>query len=219
MKFLIICFITFLTTAFSAQFSFDIKEGNFSFIKCKNHGFSIPIYESSINEIEKHWKKLMKQWHGKVDEKKHEFFANDVSLKTMGDKSFDTYAHCESNSVHIDFIVAVDLGGAFLNLNDHKEKTNAFKKELIDFAEEASKNGFDLKIKDAIDIETQFEKELIHLEKEQEKLDIDIESWKESIKKAENQILNNIKQQDAKKIEVSKQNQAIELLKLEKSKI
>ena len=43
------------------------------------------IGESNIHDIEKEWKKLMKSWHGKVDEKKHEFFADDVNLKSMGD--------------------------------------------------------------------------------------------------------------------------------------
>ena len=94
-----------------------------------------------------------------------------------------------------------------------------FKKELSDFAKKSSQNGFDFKIKEAVRIESQLKKELAHLEKEKEKLNNDIESWKASINKAENQILNNDKQQEAKKVEISTQTQAVQALRLEKGKI
>ena len=95
------------------------------------HGFSVTIYETSSHDIEKEWKKLMKDWHGKVDEKKHEFFANNATLKSMGENSFDTYAFCTKKDNSVLFIAAVDLGGAFLSSSQHKEQAAIFKKELL----------------------------------------------------------------------------------------
>ena len=68
----------------------------------------------------------MKQWHGKVDGKKHEYFTDNASLKPIGENVFDTYAYCKKGSDNIQFIVAVDLGGAFLNDKQHPSRTYFF---------------------------------------------------------------------------------------------
>ena len=219
MKYVTICFLTFISCSFFAQYSFTLSEGEYAFMKGTHHGFIIPIYESSIHDVEKDWKKLMKDWHGKVDEKKHEFFADDATFKNVGENSFDTYAYCKEKDGHIDFVVAVDLGGAFLNYNQHKDKADAFKKELVSFAKNASINGLNNKIKKEKHEEAQLQKDLEHLLKQKDKLNSDIESWKKEIQKAENDIQKNIKEQDNKKIETNKQSKLIESLENQKKKI
>ena len=219
MKYVTICFLTFISCSFFAQYSFTLSEGEYAFMKGTHHGFIIPIYESSIHDVEKDWKKLMKDWHGKVDEKKHEFFADDATFKNMGENSFDTYAYCKEKDGHIDFVVAVDLGGAFLNYNQHKDKADAFKKELVSFAKNASINGLNNKIKKEKHEEAQLQKDLENLLKQKDKLNSDIESWKKEIQKAENDIQKNIKEQDNKKIETNKQSKLIESLENQKKKI
>ena len=219
MRVLTFLFLVFFTQLVLGQYEFNINESEYDFTKGSHHGFSIPIYESSVHDIEKDWKKLMREWHGKVDEKKHEFFADNASLKSMGENSFDTYAYCKERENSIDFIVAVDLGGAFLNMNQHKEQSKVFKTELLRFAKQASSNGLDSKIKKAIHTEHNIQKELDHLDKEQQKLNHDIEVWQKSIKKAENDIEENNKNQDLKKDEVKKQKELVNKLKLQKQKI
>ena len=75
----------FLSATFilNAQYQFKVSESNFQFSKASHHGFSIHIYESNIHDIEKGWKKMMKGWGAKVDEKKHEFFADNASFKKI----------------------------------------------------------------------------------------------------------------------------------------
>ena len=219
MKYVTICFLTFISFSFFAQYSFTLNEGEYAFMKGTHHGFIIPIYESSIHDVEKDWKKLMKDWHGKVDEKKHEFFADDATFKNMGENSFDTYAYCKEKDGHIDFVVAVDLGGAFLNYNQHKNKADAFKKELVSFAKNASINGLNNKIKKEKHVQGQMQKDLEHLLKQKDKLNSDIESWKKEIEKAENDIQKNIKDQGSKKLEANKQSKLIESLENQKKKI
>ena len=97
--------------------------------------------------------------------------------------------------------------------------TNNILQELISFAKESSKNGLDIKIKEQTEKEQQFSKQLDHLIKQQEKLTENIESWKAEIEKAENEILDNNKEQEAKKNEVDEQSQVLEQLKNKKTLI
>lgn len=219
MKYIKLCLFCVINMTMLGQYNFELKEGEYSFLKGKHHGFAVPIFESTISHIEKDWKKLMKHWHGKVDAKKHEYFTDNAFLKAIGENVFDTYAYCNERSGYIEFIVAVDLGGAFLDDKQHSLKAKVFKKELISFAKESSKNGLDIKIKEQAIKEHQFSKQLDHLVKQQEKLRENIESWKVEIEKAENEILNNIKDQEAKKKEVDEQSQVLELLKTKKNLI
>ena len=62
------------------QYQFKVSESNFQFSKASHHGFSVHIYESNIHDM-KGWKKMMKSWGAKVDEKKHEFFADNANPK------------------------------------------------------------------------------------------------------------------------------------------
>ena len=208
-KYVLLVLIFTINQLINAQYNFNIKESEYDFSKSKNHGFSINIYESNIHDIEKEWKKLMKSWHGKVDEKKHEFFADDVTLKSMGDNSFDTYAYCEEKSDHIEFIAAVDLGGAFLNSGAHKEQTNVFKNELMSFAKAATKEALNKKIKKAEHDYRHLEKELHQLEKDEDKLVHDIESWRNSIQDAEKDIEKKKNDQELKKVEIQQQNKVV----------
>ena len=90
---------------------------------------------------------MMKGWGAKVDEKKHEFFADNASFKKMGDNVFDTYAFCNEKSNYIEFITAVDLGGAFLNANDHREITSIYKEQLLSFAKQTTLTAMQEKVK------------------------------------------------------------------------
>jgi hypothetical protein len=219
MRFILIQLFTFTTLSLLAQYSFNISESNYSFAKGSHHGFSITIYETSSNDIEKEWKKLMKDWHGKVDEKKHEFFADDATLKSMGENSFDTYAFCSEKDNSIHFIAAVDLGGAYLNSSQHKDQATAFKKELMAFAKKVSQNGLDSKIKEAKHEEHQLEKDFNHLVKQEEKLKNDISDWEKSIQKAKDDIKSNAKEQEDKKQEITEQSKVVEGLDKRKKSI
>ena len=209
MRFILIQLFAFVAFPFYAQYSFNISESSYSFSKFTM--VSVTIYETSSHDIEKEWKKLMKDWHGKVDEKAR-VFANNATLKSMGENSFDTYAFCTKRDNSVLFIAAVDLGGAFLSSSQHKEQAAIFKKELLSFAKKVSQNSLDLKIKDAKHVEHQLEKEYNHLVKKEEKLENDISNWEKSIQKAKDDIKTNIKEQEKKKQEVVEQTKVVQEL-------
>ncbi len=203
----------FLLIPFSpvySQYKFDVSESNSAFKDGQKNSFKINIYESTIHDVEKEWKKIMKDWGGKVDEKKHEFFADNAVFKEMGENTFDTYALCVKKSNYIEFIVAVDLGGAYLSHSDHAEQAKVFDKFILKFANDATKSGLRHTLKEEEHKKSQLTKDFNHLVKEKEKLEHDINHWKSSITKAEDDIKSNISNQDLKKNEVNKQTKVVE---------
>ena len=205
----------FLSASFmlNAQYQFKVVESNFPFSTSSHHGFSVQIYESNIHDIEKGWKKKMKSWGAKVDEKKHEFFADNASFKKMGDNVFDTYAFCNEKSNYIEFITAVDLGGAFLNANDHSEKTSIYKEQLLSFAKQITLSALQEKVKVEENDAHQLEKELNQLIRDEIKLKNDIESWKNAITQAKKDVESKQNDQELKKVEIQEQDKIVTNLK------
>lgn len=209
----LICLIITLVIPFSnffGQYKFDVSESNSSFNDGQKNSFKVNIYESTVHDVEKEWKKIMKDWNGKVDEKKHEFFADNVTFKNMGDNTFDTYAICVKKSNYIEFVVAVDLGGAYLSHSDHPDQSKVFDKFLLKFANDATKSGLRHIVKEEEQKKNQLTKEFDHLVKDKEKLENDIEHWKKSISKAEDDIKSNVSSQEAKKNELANQIKVVE---------
>jgi len=197
-------------SSFFSQYKFDVSESNSSFKDGQKNSFKVNIYETTVHDVEKEWKKIMKDWGGKVDEKKHEFFADNTSYKEMGENYFDTYAICVKKSNYIEFVVAVDLGGAYLSHSDHPDQSKAFDKFLLKFANDATKSGLKHTLKQEEHKKSQLTKEYNHLVKEKEKLENDIDHWKSSISKAQEDIKTNISDQESKKNEVDKQAKVVD---------
>ncbi len=212
MRYFIYILILLLTPSqlIFGQYKFDVSESNTSFKDGQKNSFKINIYESTVHDVEKEWKKVMKDWGGKVDEKKHEFFADNASFKEMGENTFDTYAICIKKSNYIEFAVAVDLGGAYLSHSDHPDQAKAFDKFLLKFANDATKSGLRHAIKEEEHKKSQLTKEYDHLVKEKEKLEKNIENWKSSILKAQDDIKSNVSDQESKNKEVENQNKVVD---------
>ena len=211
----IIILILLLSESFmlNAQYQFRVSESDFQFSKASHHGFSVHIYESNIHDIEKGWKKMMKGWGAKIDEKKHEFFADNASFKKMGDNVFDTYAICNEKANYIEFVTAVDLGGAFLNSDDHREKTSIYKEQLLSFAKQTTLSALEEKAKIEENNAHRLDKELNQLIKDENKLKSDIESWKKSIIEAEKEVGSKQNEQELKKVEIQQQEKTVNTLK------
>lgn len=214
MKKITLLFVFLIATfILNAQYQFKVSESNFQFSKASHHGFSVHIYESNIHDIEKGWKKMMKGWGAKVDEKKHEFFSDNASFKKMGDNVFDTYAICNEKANYIEFVTAVDLGGAFLNSNDHSEKASIFKEQILSFAKQTTLSALEEKVKIEENNAHRLEKELNQLIKDENKLENDIESWKKSIIQAEKEVESKQNDQEFKKVEIQQQEKTVNTLK------
>ena len=132
-----ILFSLFAFSLINFSFSQEIKlseESQFFNIGSKNSiVVSIPYGVKDI--VEKELRRELKDWDGKYDSGKGEFFTIQASTKTMGGKPFDAYAKIiteSDNSMKVAF--AIDLGGAFLSSREHGAQYKAMSEMIKDFA-------------------------------------------------------------------------------------
>ncbi len=190
------------------SFSQEIKlfeENQFFNIGSKNSiVISIPYGVKDI--VEREIKRELKDWDGKYDSDKGEFFTIQASTKAMGGKPFDAYAKIiveADNSMKVAF--AIDLGGAFLSSREHVLQYKAMSEMIKDFAKKASLACIDGELDVENKVLSGLEKDLRSLEKDKEKLAEDIEDYKKKILEAERKTETNIKEQDKNKDSIKKQ--------------
>ncbi len=195
-----------------------VVEGTAKIAEGSNNALSVIIYETDFEEVLKAWKKEMKDTKAKVKKSKGEIFADNAVIKKLGDHPMDIYARTEKITGGSKLIIGVNLGGAFLNSSDHKEKYEAFAKFVKEFAETQIKESIQEQVKAA-------EKELKDREKAQEKLVKDkedlkgkIEGFKSNIKDAEGKISTNENDQASQKKSIEEQKKAVEAVKAKEAK-
>jgi hypothetical protein len=187
-----------------AQKKISVNESTENIGNGRNSALTVVIY-ASASDIEKEWKSLMKDYKAKVSAKK-EIFADDAVIKAIGPNTLDVFAKTEDNKDgSVKFIVAFDLGGAFLSSSAHSAQYKEAKRILHDFAVKVSKKA----VEDELSIEEKqqkkLEKDYDDLVKNKLTLEKEIESYKSKIKKAEDDIQKNLKEQEAKQKELDVQ--------------
>lgn len=212
--------LAFLPTNFSfAQYSTKVKESKEDIGGGNNKCFTVSIYETTTDDVEKAWEKLMKSYDAKVSSKK-EIFADNALMKDLTNNTVDVYAKCVKKSDNeIQFMVAVDLGGAFLNSSEHSSQFKAMENIIRDFAKKATLDGMEGKVKNQQKVFDKLTKEMEELVKNKEKLEKDIENYKEKIKKAEEEIKQNQNEQATKQKELNTEKAKLEELKQLKDKV
>jgi len=133
----------------------------------------------------------MKDWGGKYNSSKGEYTAKEAKMKAMGDKYFDGYAKIIENGSDIKVAFAVDLGGAYMNHNEHKDQHKEIESRAKKFGQTAAKES----VNGMIETETKTLKKLTG-EKEDMLKDIerskkDIEDYKKKISEEEQKIKDN----------------------------
>lgn len=170
----------------------------------------VSIYESTPEAIEKEWRSLMKDYDAKVTIKDG-VFADNALIKAMGPNTVDVYARTEKGKDNeIKFIVAFDLGGAYMSSSQHSQQYGVAKDIVEKFARKMTKES----IEDQLKAETKILNKLISQEKElvsdQESLTNDINDWKAKIKKAEEDIVKKKSEQEKKKGEIATQQKVVD---------
>lgn len=164
---------------------------------------SIPFANKDV--IEKELKSEMKDWGGKYNSSKDEYTAKQAKMKAMGDKYFDGYAKIIESGSDIKVAFAVDLGGTYMNQNEHKDQYKEIESRVKKFGQSASKES----INGMIELETKALKKLTD-EKEDLLKDIedskkDIEDYKKKIGEAEQKIKDNESATQKKEGEINTQ--------------
>jgi hypothetical protein len=191
-----------------AQKKMSVSESTQSIADGKNNALVIILFEIEEDEVQKSWKKQLKDF-GKVKTKKNTFYVDEASHKKMGDKVFYLHSFTEKTKEGIKLVVAIDLGGAFLNSKDHKEQFNFMEKYLHDFAIDAVKESIEDKQKEAEKVLGKMEKDLKGLEKDKDKLESDIKDYEKKIEKAKKDIEKNEKDQKEQQKKIEEQKKAV----------
>jgi hypothetical protein len=208
-KVLSIIFALSLGTTVYGQKKVQVSESGESFSTGNHNALSVMVYKGNKNDVEKAWKKEMKDLKGKVSMKK-EIFADDCRMKQMGDNTFDVYARVEEvKDEGVKLIMAIDLGGAYMSSGTHGDQFKIMKDLVYKFGVDQNKAIIGLELKAAEKLLSDKQGELKDLEKEKEKLHKDIEDYKKKIEQAEKDIEENGKKQEDKKVEVKEQEKVV----------
>lgn len=196
------------------QRNIEVNSTSYSFSSGNNSALSVIIYETNPKDVSKAWQKKLKDFKGKTSEKKGEVFSDNAIIKSFGDNNaVDIYTRFEeTNDGNITMYVAVDLGGAYLSASQ-KDKYNALKTILYNFAKTTSEDVVNQQVKAATKVLSELESNQKQLEKENENLHRDIENYKEKITDAEKNITINEANQETKKKEIEDQQKALDTLK------
>ncbi|MEW6468680.1 MAG: hypothetical protein AB1458_07135 [Bacteroidota bacterium] len=176
-----------------------------------NNALVITIYEVAPDEIEKEFKSRMKDFDAKVSSKDDGLFGDNAVIKDMGNNTVDIYAKVEKvKDGEARLIVAFDLGGAFLNSSDHKDKYKVAEKIVYDFAIKITKGAIAAQLKaeeKKLEKLTDEQKDLV---KKNENLAEDIKEYEQKIAKAKEDIEKNKQEQEKKKSEIEVQKKVVE---------
>ena len=138
MKNLFTMLFVILTITSFAQRKIKVHEENEKIGSGTNNALVATIYESNKDNIEKAWKKLMKDYGAKVNMKK-EIFADDATIKDLSSNTCDLFAFVRKVSDdEFEIVVGVDMGGAYLSSSEHSSKYKTMEKILKDFAVQTS---------------------------------------------------------------------------------
>jgi len=163
------------------------------------------------DEIEKEFKSRMKDYNAKVSSKDDGLFGDNAVIKEMGNNTVDIYARVEKvKDGESKLIVAFDLGGAFLNSSEHKDKYKIAEKIVYEFAIKITKEAIAIQMKAEQKKLDNFSDEQKDLEKKNTNLNDDVKEYEEKIKKAKEDIEKNKQEQEKKKSEIEVQKKIVD---------
>ncbi len=193
--------IFLLTTAVNAQKT-KVSESTEKIADGKYNCLVVTISEADDDDVIKAWKDKMKDTGAKVSGKS-EMFADDATITSISSNTIDVYSIIEEKDGSVKFIVAFNLGGAYLNSRDHASGYKAAEKMVYDFAVSQAKEAVNKQLAVQQGLIKDTEKKIGDLTKDNEKMARDIEDYKKRIEEAEKSIETN-------KSEIENSNKALE---------
>jgi hypothetical protein len=207
-----------VTFGISLNAQVKVEEKSVNIDGAKN-GFFVSIPYGDDKQIEKALKEELQGWKGKYSTKGY-IFVDDCSIKDMGDNTFDVYASIQDiPDGGATVMLAIDLGGAYMNSGEHGAQFKYMKDRLMKFGVKAAKSAVDDEIKAEEDILKQKQKELADLESDQAKKEKEIEDYKAKIAENEKAIQESKSNQETKKGEIKEQETKVQAVIAKKEAI
>lgn len=206
---LLVAVILFTVTSFAQKTK--VSESVEKISDGKYNCLVVTILEAKTDDVAKAWKDKMKDAGAKVSGKS-EMFADDASLTSISANTIDIYSITEEKDGNVRFIVAFNLGGAYLNSKEHASGYKAAEKMIYDFAVAQAKDAVNNQLEAQKTLIGKTEKEIGDRTKDNEKLAKDIEDYKKRIEDAEKTIESNKSTIESSNKTLEEQNSALKEL-------
>lgn len=189
-----------------------VSEGEMTMSLGKQNVYSVDIDGADEDMVEDVWKDFVKDFgKTKRNKKAKEYYTVGAKVPMIaGSDVIDLYINFEERVGHTTANLWVDLGGGFVNSNEHPGEAKGAEEFLAQFYLAVKKKAI------TEEMEKQ-EKELKNLNKDLEKLEdknkdyhSDIEKAKQKIEEAEKDIEQNLKDQEDQRILIEKQKKVLE---------
>ena len=209
-KILTLAFATVLALSASAQ-KIKVKQSSENIGGGSHNALTVTLYGINPSDAEDAFRSFMKKYDGKRSSKDGAIFVDHATIKEFGNNTIDIYGKAlgKKGDPEVTFVVAFDLGGAFLNSSEHKSQYDEAEKIVKEFAVKATKDAIEEKLKGAQKVQSKMEDDQKSLEKDKKKLEEDIEDYKKKISKAESDISTNKTDQEKKKTEIEAQKKVV----------
>ena len=210
MKNLLVVLLMLLVTIGYSQKKIEVTEGEYTFSTGEKHAYETTIYNVSVDDAIKAWKKEMKSKKAKVSVDNGEILADNAKIKTFPDNNpvdiYTVFEEAEDGAIKM--YSAVNLGGVFLG-PDHPVKEKAYKEMVAQFAlnltlQELKKELFQEENK-LRSLESKRKK----LISKKESLEKKIEKYENKIKEAEEDIEKNLEEQEKTSEEIKEQEERV----------
>lgn len=172
------------------------------------NSLSVELPSGSEKNAPKEWTKFFKKYgKTKKNRKTDEYFTDDANIMGMSNNSVDVYTKFNGNTMTAWF----DLGGTYLSSVDEGFATG--EQILLDFGLHLKILQVEDELKDEEKNMKSVQSDLKKLEKSKATLEKNIENWKAKIAQAEADIEQNIRDQEAKTIQIGNQEIIVEQVK------
>ena len=177
------------------------------------NSLSVNLSKSNAKFAEKIWKDFIKQYKGdyKRDKKNDEYFLDNAMIAGIGGgNTVDMYMKFNETNDNTTATLWIDLGGAYVNSKDFKDKYSEAEKMMFNYAITVSKEQTKLQLEEQQKTLKKLESDQKSLEKKNAGLLTDIEDYKKKIAKAEEDIKTNLKQQEETKVKMETQKKVVD---------
>lgn len=170
---------------------------------------SMPDYDNKF--ANKVWRDYIKSFKGKTKKVKRskEYFTDDARIMGVSTNTVDMYWIINSAGNGSTLTLWTDLGGAFLNSEEHANEYEAMAIMLTGFEKQLNVENIKLELKDEESELQELEKKLARLEKLNDKYHKEIEDWKRKIIENEEKIEINIQDQNTMRMAIDKQKESV----------
>ncbi len=177
------------------------------------NSLSVNLSKTNAKFAEKIWKDFIKQYKGdyKRDKKNDEYFLDNAMIAGIGGgNTVDMYMKFNETNDNTTATLWIDLGGAYVNSKDFKDKYSEAEKMMFNYAITVSKEQTKLQLEEQQKTLKKLESDQKSLEKKNAGLLTDIEDYKKKIAKAEEDIKTNLKQQEETKVKMETQKKVVD---------